>query len=181
MGASVFKIIQFVSLVAWLLYLFIQTFVIIDLAFNLTNRLKETIDLGAGKPLQIFHYIMMLVSYSVAIALNIYGYKHWEIPKWISVTNSVFIGLFLLLALFGGNKFNTVLLSGLILIYIQLVTYLTSKAIQVPLEYNTPSIWFFFTWFFLLIVTFCGMLSKGSGRIKAGASSINDKLELVTK
>lgn len=164
------------SLVSWLLFSFIQTAVVIDLAYNLTNRLKEKIDLGATKPLQIFNYVAMVGTYALAISLNAYGYKHWGIPKWISITNSVFIGLFLLLALFGGNKFNTVLLSGIMLIYLQLLTYITSKTIQTPREDNKPSNWLFATWFLLLLFTFCGMLSKGSGRIKIGSSSINNKL-----
>jgi hypothetical protein len=117
-GSSVFKIIQFVALICWLLLSFLQSFVIVDFLYNLTSKLKDRIDLGAGKALQILNYLFMLGSYVLAISLNVYGYKHWNLPKWISITNSVFVGVFLFLALFGGNKYNTVFLSGLVLVYL---------------------------------------------------------------
>lgn len=72
----------------------------------------------------------MLGSYALAIFLNVYGYKNWTLPKWVSIINSIFIGIFLFLALFGGNKFNSVLLSGLVLVYLQIISYTTSKTLQ---------------------------------------------------
>jgi hypothetical protein len=72
----------------------------------------------------------MLGSYALAIFLNVYGYTNWTLPKWMSITNSVFIGVFLFLALFGGNKFNNVLLSGLVILYLQILSYTTSKTLQ---------------------------------------------------
>lgn len=135
MGSSIFNIIKLISLIFWLLFSFIQSFVVVDLSYNLSNRLKERIDLGAGKSLQIINYFLIITTYVIAIGLNIYGYNNWGIARGISVTNSVFIGLFLFLAMFGGNKFNTVLHSGIVLVYLQILTFLAARITKTPREY----------------------------------------------
>lgn len=117
-GPSIFKIVRLISIILWLIFSLIQSFVVVDLSYNLTNRLKERIEFGAGKSLQILNYLLIIAVYGIAIGLNVYGYNNWDMHRGISVGNSVFIGLFLFLALFGGNKFNTVLHSGIVLVYL---------------------------------------------------------------
>lgn len=132
LGPTVFKVVKVVCFSCWLIFSMLQSFVVIDLSYNLTNRMKERIELGAGKSLQILNYLMIVGYYVAAISLNAYGYNNWGIPRGMSITNSVFIGLFLFLAMFGGNKLNTVLNSGIILTYLQLLTFIASRVIQRP-------------------------------------------------
>lgn len=123
--------------------------------------------------MKILNYLLILGTYAVAIIINYYSYGNWGMNKNIAIVNSVFIGLFFLLSFFGGNKFNTVLNSGIVLVYLQALTYLASRITKTPDSSYHPSGWIFFDWFILLLLTFVGKLSKGSGRIKAGSNSIN--------
>ena len=173
-GHALFSIILFVSTLGWVFFSLIQSLVVIDLLYLMSTKLKERIEVGGGKLFQITNYLLMVLTYSVSVWMNVVSYKSWAVPKWIPIFNSVFIGLFLVTALLGGSKSNTVLLSGMVVTYLQIVTYQTSKAMTIDVSH--PSIWLLASWALLLLLTFVGMLSKGSGRIKTGASSINQKL-----
>lgn len=155
-----------------------QSTAVIDLLWSFAVAVKERLEEQRSTLLQIVSILLTLGSYSAAITLNVYEYN-W-LPKWLAVCNSVAIGLLFVAALVNINPNNTILLSGMVLLYLQCLSYILGMAC---LDTTT----FKYKWtleavmLMLLGLLFLGMLHRGSGRIKTNSASVNHLIGLTTE
>ena len=126
MGSGFIDLVYRTCLQCWLLYCIIQSIAVLDLLWSLALVIKERLEEHRSGIFQVVSVILTLGSYSSAIAINVLLYD--LLPKWLSVCNSVAIGVLFIAALVNINPNNTILLSGLALLYIQCISYILGMA-----------------------------------------------------
>jgi hypothetical protein len=150
---------------------------VLDLLWSLALVIKEKLEEHRSGIFQVVSVILTLGSYSSAIAINVLLYD--LLPKWLSVCNSVAIGVLFIAALVNINPNNTILLSGLALLYIQCISYILGMARSEisTFEYN----WKLESLMIVLLGLVCmSMLHRGSGKLKTCSSSLNQILGMNT-
>lgn len=143
--------------------------------YSIENSLRQLAQSNAK-----FHIVKAMIAISTiigAVIFNVLSYVHHQGTNslYISVLNSIYIGVFLVVVLLRLVKGHSLLVYGLVMLYSNFVAYYLHCTAEQYSETIYPTFQIIF-----IVICLLGILSPGSNKIRTKKSSLNEYLSLNT-